>query len=98
MLQFVDRFKTFTHKIILKVHYEIDEQVSCIPLINQVEITTVLVLTANSPPELNTMLMFIKPKTLNDVSECIRMNQNLAPFKLAQYVRHPTWLERLSKL
>lgn len=53
ILKSVDRHKAFTHRIISKIHYEIVDSGSRIPLINQVQITAVLVLTSNSPPGLN---------------------------------------------
>ena len=66
ILQFVDRLKTFVQRIISKINCEVPNDAAKLLLINQVESTSVLILTANSPQTLKTMLMLQRPGTLND--------------------------------
>lgn len=65
ILEFVDRLKNFMRRIISKIQCEVQEQDSKSILISQVEHTSVLILTANSPQTLKTMLMLQLPKTLD---------------------------------
>lgn len=64
ILQFVERLKTFKQRIISKVQCEVEDVNSRTTLINQVEHTAVLILTANSPETLKAMLMMQRPSSL----------------------------------
>lgn len=66
ILQFVDRLKSFAQRIISKINCEVDNNAAKALLISQIENTSVLILTANSPQTLKTMLMLQRPATLND--------------------------------
>lgn len=66
LLEFVDRLKTFVQRIISKIQCEVADQNSKILLVNQIEKTAVMILTANSPQTLKTMLMLQCPDKIND--------------------------------
>ena len=66
ILQFVDRLKSFIQRIFSKIQCEVQDDCAKIILINQVQQTSVLILTANSPQTLKTMLMLQRPSTLDD--------------------------------
>lgn len=65
LLQFVERIKTFVQRIIAKIQCEVLDQASKLTLLSQVENTAVLILTANSPQTLKTMLMIQRPNSLD---------------------------------
>ena len=66
IIQFVDRLKSFVQKIFSKLHCEVADANAKLILINQIEKTSVLILTANSPQTLKTMLMLQRPNTIDD--------------------------------
>ncbi|KAL1488742.1 hypothetical protein ABEB36_014541 [Hypothenemus hampei] len=66
IMQFLDRLKTFVQRIIAKIQCEVLDPTSKATLLIQVENTSVLILTANSPQTLKTMLMIQRPATLDD--------------------------------
>lgn len=66
ILHFVDRLKSFVQRIVSKIQCEVTDVNSKMILISQVENTSVLILTANSPQTLKTMLMLQRPTTLNE--------------------------------
>lgn len=76
ILEFVERLKTFVQRITSKIQCEVQDQQSKLLLINQVEKTSVLILTANSPQTLKTMLMLQGPDKLNDALKHV-LNYNM---------------------
>lgn len=76
ILQFVDRLKTFVHRIFAKIQCEVADQNAKLILISQVEQTSVLILTANSPQTLKTMLMLQRPNKLDDAYSQV-LNYNM---------------------
>ncbi|KAL1489560.1 hypothetical protein ABEB36_013513 [Hypothenemus hampei] len=71
IMPFVDRLKTFVQRIIAKIQCEVVDPTSKATLLIQVENTSVLILTANSPQTLKTMLMIQRPTTLDDAVQCV---------------------------
>ncbi|KAL1488826.1 hypothetical protein ABEB36_014622 [Hypothenemus hampei] len=71
IMPFVDRLKTFVQRIIAKIQCEVVDPTSKATLLIQVENTSVLILTANSPQTLKTMLMKQRPTTLDDAVQCV---------------------------
>ncbi|KAL1488140.1 hypothetical protein ABEB36_014651 [Hypothenemus hampei] len=71
IMQFVDRLKTFVQRIVAKIQCEVIDPTSKATLLIQVENTSVLILTANSPQTLKTMLMIQRPTTLDDAVQCV---------------------------
>lgn len=76
MLEFVDRLKTFVQRIIAKIQCEVTDVTSKTTLLSQVENTSVLLLTANSPQTLKTMLMIQRPNTLDTALQHV-INYNM---------------------
>ena len=76
ILQFVDRLKTFVQRIIAKIQCEVNDNSAKIALLSQVEKTSVLILTANSPQTLKTLLMLQQPNTLDDAYNHV-LNYNM---------------------
>lgn len=66
ILQFVDRLKNFKQRIFSKIQCDVNDAGAKQILISQIETTSVLILTANSPQTLKTMLMLQQPFTLDD--------------------------------
>ncbi|KAL1509944.1 hypothetical protein ABEB36_004608 [Hypothenemus hampei] len=66
-----NRLKTFAQRIIAKSQCEVLDPTSKATLLIQLENTSVLILTANSPQILKTMLMIQRPTTLDDVVQCV---------------------------
>lgn len=76
IIQFVDRIKSFIQRIVSKIQCEVTDNNSKIILLHQVQQTAVLILTANSPQTLKTMLMLQRPNTLDDAYSYV-INYNM---------------------